>query len=98
MKAFVVAKPLAFEIEERAVPKPEAGEVVVRIQAAGICGSDLHAFEGHLPVVQYPRVLGHEMAGEVVEVGSNVKERKPGDRVVIEPVVECGTCYSGYHA
>ncbi|MBW1696870.1 MAG: alcohol dehydrogenase catalytic domain-containing protein [Deltaproteobacteria bacterium] len=94
MKAFVVQKPLHFEIEQREVPEPKSTEVLVRIKAAGICGSDLHAFKGHLPVVTYPRVLGHEIAGEVVKVGPDVKQRMPGERVVIEPVVECQSCYS----
>jgi len=94
MKALVVEKPLAITMQDRDIPTPGPGQVLVRIRAAGICGSDLHAFEGHIPVVTFPRVLGHEMVGEIVEAGTGVNDRKPGDRVVIEPVVECGTCYS----
>ncbi len=94
MKALVVEKPLELSIQERDIPKPGAGEVLVRIRAAGICGSDFHAYQGHHPVVTFPRVLGHEMAGEVVETGAGVAERKSGDRVVVEPVINCGTCYS----
>jgi L-gulonate 5-dehydrogenase len=94
MKSYVVTKPLEAAVEERDTPSPGKGEVLVKIKAAGICGSDLHAFEGHLPVVTFPRVLGHEMAGEIATVGDSVSGLKPGDRVVIEPVMECGKCYS----
>jgi len=94
MKALVVERPSEFRIQDRDIPKPNADQVLVRICSAGICGSDVHAYQGHLPVVTFPRVLGHEMAGEIVEIGTDVKERRPGDRVVVEPVVNCGTCYS----
>ena len=94
MKSFVVKKPLEAEVEERETPTPDKGEVLVKVRAAGICGSDLHAFEGLLPVVTFPRVLGHEMAGEIAAVGENVSRLNPGDRVVIEPVMACGKCYS----
>ena len=94
MKSLVVEKPSEFIMMEREIPKPGPGQVLVRIRAAGICGSDIHASQGHLPVVTFPRVMGHEMAGEIVETGIDVRDRKTGDRVVVEPVVNCGTCYS----
>jgi threonine dehydrogenase-like Zn-dependent dehydrogenase len=94
MKALVMTKPFAFVLEERETPKPDKGEVLVRIKAVGICGTDHHAYMGKHPVVQFPHVAGHEMAGEIVAVGAGVKTRRAGERVVIEPVRECGTCYS----
>lgn len=69
-------------------------DVLIRMHAAGICGTDLHIYQGHRPDIQLPRVLGHELAGQVEEVGASVTSLKPGDHVVIDPVIYCGTCYA----
>ena len=74
---------------------PGAGEVLIKLRAVGICGSDMHWYrEGSIygyPAA-YPQVLGHEPAGEVAAIGSGVANLKPGDRVSIEPTVSCGHC------
>jgi 2-desacetyl-2-hydroxyethyl bacteriochlorophyllide A dehydrogenase len=62
------------------------------MRRVGVCGSDFHAFAGRQPAYSYPRVLGHELAGEVVEVGPNEKGIKVGDRCAIDPYVNCGVC------
>ena len=82
------------ELVERQVPPPKAptGEALLRIRRVGVCGSDFHAFAGRHPAYTYPRVLGHELAGEVVEVGSNGNGIKAGDRCAIDPYVNCGVC------
>jgi len=82
------------ELVERQVPPPKApaGEALLRIRRVGVCGSDFHAFAGRHPAYTYPRVLGHELAGEVVEVGSNGNGIKAGDRCAIDPYVNCGMC------
>jgi 2-desacetyl-2-hydroxyethyl bacteriochlorophyllide A dehydrogenase len=82
------------ELVERQVPVPKsAGEnALVRIRRVGVCGSDFHALAGHHPAYTYPRVLGHELAGEVVEVGTNQAGLKVGDRCAIDPYVNCGVC------
>ena len=80
--------------EENQIPKPHSDEVVIHIKSAGICGSDLHIYEGHRPDIALPVILGHELAGVVHEVGSDVKGFNVGDRVVIDPVVSCGRCYA----
>lgn len=83
------------EIQERPVPEPGPGEVLVRIRSVGICGSDVHYFvEGKIGnfVVNPPFILGHECSGEIVEVGKDVKNVKVGDRVALEPGVTCGRC------
>jgi len=69
-------------------------DVLIKVKAAGICGSDLHFFNGLLPTDAFPEkpVLGHELSGEVVEVGKDVKNVKVGDRVAVEPLIECGKC------
>ena len=90
MKVAVVTKPGAdFEIQEREIPKPGAGEVRIKVQACGICFSDHLVKDGLWPGIAYPRVPGHEVAGVVDEVGEGVTEWKKGDRV--------GTGWHGGH-
>jgi D-arabinose 1-dehydrogenase-like Zn-dependent alcohol dehydrogenase len=82
MKAAQIPKPGAdFEIVEREIPNPAAGEVRIKVQACGICHSDVLTKEGALPGIQYPRVPGHEVAGVIDEVGAGVAVWKKGQRV-----------------
>ena len=76
------------------LPKPEIkeDEVLVKVRAAGICGSELHAYEGISERRKPPLVMGHEFAGEVAEVGRRVEGFQKGDRIVIEPITRCGIC------
>lgn len=81
--------------EQRDIPKPAAGEVLVKLEYVGICGSDLHYYESGAIgdyVVKPPFVLGHEPGGTVVEAGEGVTGLKPGDRVALEPGKTCGHC------
>ena len=82
------------QLDERQVPSPQAssGEALVRIRRVGVCGSDFNAFAGRQPAYSYPRVLGRELAGEVVEIGPNETGIKVGDRCAIDPYVNCGVC------
>jgi len=83
------------KMEQRPIPKPGKNEVLIRIHSVGICGSDVHYWvNGCIGdfIVRGPMVLGHETSGVVAEVGSDVKNLKPGDRVAIEPGVPCRTC------
>src|SRR5438876_9779027 len=82
MKAAQVPKPgAAFESVEREIPKPGAGEVRVKVQACGVCHSDVLTKEGAWPGIEYPRVPGHEVAGVIDEVGAGVSAWKKGQRV-----------------
>jgi D-arabinose 1-dehydrogenase-like Zn-dependent alcohol dehydrogenase len=82
MKAAQIPKPGAdFQIVEREIPNPSAGEVRIKVQACGICHSDVLTKEGAWPGIQYPRVPGHEVAGVIDEVGAGVSEWKKGQRV-----------------
>src|SRR5207302_7864361 len=82
MKVAQISKPGAdFEIVERATPKPGMGQVRIKVQACGICHSDVLVKEGLWPGIQYPRVPGHEVAGKIDAVGSNVTQWKKGQRV-----------------
>lgn len=87
------------ELVERQVDPPAAlpGEVLVRIQRVGVCGSDFHALDGRHPVYTYPRVLGHELGGEIVGVPTNGTELTTGDRCAIDPYINCGTCPACLH-
>ena len=101
MKALTVIGPNHMEmldIEKPVITEPD--QVLVRIRAAGICGSDVHVAHGSNPYAVYPRVIGHEAAGEVEAAGTAVKDIKVGDGVVFEPITYCGKCYacrSGHH-
>src|SRR3954453_4351799 len=88
-RPYTESQPLT--IEEVELRKPEAEEILVKIQAAGLCHSDLSVIDGNRPR-QVPMVLGHEAAGEVVELGTGVKDLKVGDHVVFSFVPICGHC------
>lgn len=80
-------------------PEPAADELLVRVHSAGLCGSDAHAYK-FVPGyewIEVPRVMGHEYAGEVVEVGDDVEGFEPGDNIVERPIHECGHCYQCEH-
>ena len=82
MKVAQISKPGAdFQIVEREIPKPGAGHVRIKVQACGVCHSDVLTKEGAWPGIQYPRVPGHEVAGIIDEVGAGVSEWKKGQRV-----------------
>lgn len=101
MKAITVLRPDKIEMLD--VQKPvitEPDQVLVRICATGICGSDVHVAHGTNPYAVYPRVPGHEAAGRVERVGSGVNDLAVGDCVVFEPITYCGSCYAcrlGHH-
>ena len=98
MKVYCIKEPGCIHVEERPRPiKAGPDEVVMRTRIVGICGSDMHIFHGTNPFATYPRVWGHEFAGEVAEVGSGVTDLKVGDHVVGEPFLSCGTCYACRH-
>ncbi|WP_030796097.1 NAD(P)-dependent alcohol dehydrogenase [Streptomyces sp. NRRL S-337] len=95
MRAAVLHGPEKLKLEERPVPTPGPGEVLIRVEAVGTCGSDVHYYRhGRIGdfVVRAPLVLGHEAAGTVVACGPGVDPRRTGRRVAIEPGTPCGTC------
>ena len=89
MRAVVLKAAESLDLEERPEPAASEDEVVVRIKATGICGTDLSIFGGKVPI-EYPLVLGHEMVGTLE---SPTSELSTGTRVVVDPNVFCGTCY-----
>ncbi len=93
MRALLLQQPLSMRPSERDEPSVRDGEALMQVHSIGICGSDLHAYRGHHPFVSYPRVLGHELGGEVVEIGQNSRGLRIGDRVCVEPILNCGHCF-----
>jgi L-gulonate 5-dehydrogenase len=94
MKAARVISPKNLGIFE--VPMPEIkndDDVLIKVMSAGLCGSDIHIYHGTNPVATYPRIIGHEFAGEVVKAGAGVADLACGDHVVVDPVINCGECY-----
>lgn len=94
MKTIILTEPGQLVQVERTDSSdwPLANEAVVRVHRIGICGTDIHAFEGVQPFFSYPRVLGHELAVEILQVGPNKTGLSVGDRCAVEPYLNCGTC------
>ncbi|MDU6669615.1 MAG: Zn-dependent oxidoreductase [Bradyrhizobium sp.] len=92
VKSLVVERPGRLSIETRAIPEPASGEIRIKVERAGICGSDIHILHGSNPFARYPRVIGHEFFGRIDKLGDGVHARL-GARIVVDPVVACGTCY-----
>jgi len=103
MRAAELIAPLTFRLTDMPIEDPGPGEVQVRIEAVGVCGSDLHAFtEGAVgsTLNVYPMVLGHEPAGRIVKTGAGVTGLAAGDRGALEPALycyHCESCLSGHH-
>lgn len=93
MKAVYLESPGKIYLKEIEQPASTPGHAIIKVRAASICGSDVGAYRGHNVLVTYPRILGHEVAGEIVEIGPNDKGLRTGDRVILDPYIYCGTCY-----
>jgi L-iditol 2-dehydrogenase len=93
MKALVLKEYGRLAVDEVARPVPGPGEVLVRVRACGICGSDVHGMDGSTGRRIPPLIMGHEGAGEIAEVGAGVGRWKPGDRVTFDSTLYCGKCW-----
>ena len=91
MKTLVCTKPGQFNYAEGELPALQAGQAIIKIKRIGICGTDLHAYEGTQPFFEYPRILGHELAGELVEF-DHAPGFEVGERVSFIPYFNCGVC------
>ncbi|MBL7074808.1 zinc-dependent alcohol dehydrogenase family protein [candidate division KSB1 bacterium] len=92
MKCIVLYAPHQLGVEERKIAQAGPDEVLVRVKACGVCGTDIHIFEGTAPA-NPPVVLGHEFVGVIEDVGSGVRSLKKGDRIAVDPNLSCGGCY-----
>ncbi|WP_083469153.1 alcohol dehydrogenase catalytic domain-containing protein [Methylobacterium variabile] len=94
MVAISVQAPHALTVSDPAeLGALRAGEVLLQVERAGICGSDIHILHGSNPFARYPRVIGHEFAGRIEVLGPGVAGFRTGQRVVVDPVAACGHCY-----
>ncbi len=89
----VMVAPGVIEFREVEIPKCESNQVLVKMSKIGICGSDIHVFHGKHPFTSYPITQGHEVSGEIFEIGQDVVGLKVGQKVTIQPQVVCGKCY-----
>ncbi|MCI0666134.1 MAG: alcohol dehydrogenase catalytic domain-containing protein [Acidobacteria bacterium] len=100
MRALVLTSPEKMELHDLPVPKPGPRDVLVKVGAVGLCGTDFHIFDGTanyntdangrpIPFEEQPQILGHEFCGSVIETGSGVSDLKPGDRVVVDQGLNC---------
>lgn len=91
MKSLVCDKAGELRMEDRPMPQAGPGEVLVRVRRIGVCGTDMHIFRGTQPFLEYPRVMGHELSGEIADAPAGAKLQK-GDPVYVMPYLSCGTC------
>jgi 2-desacetyl-2-hydroxyethyl bacteriochlorophyllide A dehydrogenase len=94
VKQITLERPGHFTRAEVAQPEQGPSQALVRIHRIGVCGTDLHAFAGRQPFFTYPRILGHELGVEVLEVPPGDHGIRPGDRCAVEPYLSCGRCHS----
>lgn len=91
MRVLLCEEPGSLRIDERPQPSPGPGEVMLRIRRIGVCGTDLHIFQGKHPYLEYPRVMGHELSGEIAAAGSGTRLAE-GTPVYVMPYLTCGRC------
>lgn len=94
MRAIKFSEPWKVECVDIPAPVAEKGQALIKVRCAGICGSDIGAFRGTNPLVSYPRIIGHEIAGEILSIPEdNPRGLKAGDHVIVDPYLYCGHCY-----
>ena len=92
MRAIVFDEPNRVALKQVPYPQPASDQVIVRVMACGLCGTDRHLYHGDFPA-RYPLIPGHEFSGVVTEVGNAVTHWRAGDRVIVDPNIACGECY-----
>src|SRR5438067_2471429 len=95
MRAIQLQEPGKFAAIDIAEPgRSDRGQALVRVHRVGICGTDISGYLGKMPFFSYPRIPGHELGVEVLEVGAGVTNVKTGDRCSVEPYMNCQTCFA----
>ncbi len=93
----VMTAPGVIEFREVPVPEVKPGEVLVKIEKIGVCGSDIHVYHGEHPFTKYPITQGHEVSGQIEKIGEGVEGFTVGQKVTIQPQVVCGKCWPCRH-
>src|SRR5271165_6068593 len=93
MQALLLTEYRHLEIADMPTPSPGPGELLIRVRACGICGSDIHGYDGSSGRRIPPLVMGHEAAGNVAAIGAGVSGFREGDRVTFDSTVYCGACF-----
>lgn len=92
MRSIVCERPENFTVQSKMEPVLSEGHALLRVRRVGICGTDLHAFKGNQAFFSYPRILGHELAADIVAIGNNPEALRVGDKTVIIPYLNCEEC------
>lgn len=92
MNILICQQPKELIHQTRSIPIPDKNEALIKIKSVGICGTDIHAWGGNQPFFSYPRVLGHEICGDIVAVGEDIAELRVGQQVAVIPYVACQQC------
>ena len=93
----VMTEPGEISFRNIEIPEPGPDQVLIRVKKIGICGSDIHVYHGSHPYTSYPVTQGHEIAGQIVALGNEVKNFKIGQKVTLEPQIRCGECWPCRH-
>lgn len=91
-RKIIINGPYSVIIDESPVREAKEDEAIIKVKSSSICGSDLHIYKGKHPAVKLPTTIGHEFSGEIVWIGKNNNNLKVGDRVVLEPIINCNRC------
>src|SRR6185436_1413341 len=92
MKALLLYAPPTLDLVDLPAPTPAPGEVLLRVRACGICGSDIHGWDGSTGRRRPPLIMGHEASGEIAALGPRVEGWRIGDRVTFDSTISCGRC------
>jgi 2-desacetyl-2-hydroxyethyl bacteriochlorophyllide A dehydrogenase len=92
MRAAIFNGPLELEIKEYSLPAPAGKELLIKVEACGVCGTDFHIFNGE-SYAKPPVITGHEYVGTIVDKGTDVKDFNPGDHIAVDPNIYCGECF-----
>jgi len=92
MKALVLMSPRKFEYDNTSKPEVPQGWALVKVTKVSVCGSDFHSFRGENALLSYPRIMGHEVCGEIEFIQGSSKAFKQNDKVILMPYLSCGTC------
>lgn len=92
MKVLCCTEPGKMQIQQKPEPLLQPGHAIIQIKRVGVCGTDLHAYQGRQPFFSYPRIFGHELSGVITEVSGNTGDFSTGDIVTVIPYYSCGTC------